>query len=153
MAESVVKIQVTTRGLPPIKLDGKVYFLQTGTYSVKYSEKLIEEAYAADTDMDRQMRNTDKHRWSFTILVPINTNLLDINGDLSPSDCGTRTDLHTSADKEPPSDLLDFYDISTNWDFSGAKTHQVYLTLGDEAPHNDDIGKWTIVVTLWGKDA
>jgi hypothetical protein len=144
-------IQTITVGLPPIKLDGKVYFVAEGTYTRTYSEKLITEEYTTQGEFDRQMLNTGKDRFKMTLLVVTDTsNVEQVDGVLA--DLGDIDDLHTSAAKEAPLDELDYYDISTDWDFSGTKTHTVFLKLGEEAPHNNDIGTWQVPIELWGEE-
>ena len=97
----------------------------------------------------------EKHRWVFTLMVPTSTDnvLLRGTGGLSLGDVGTVDDLHATADKVSPSDLIDFYDVTTGWDFSGDKTHQAYVKLGSESPNDNDIGLWQIPVELWGLDS
>lgn len=144
-------INTVTLAVPPIKLDGKVYFVMDGTYSRTWSEKQIAEEYTTQGAIDRQMLDTGKYRFKMTLLVVTSTsNVVQTDGTLA--NLGSLTNLHTSAAKAAPSDMLDYYDISTNWDFTGDKTHEVYLKLGEETPHNNDIGTWQVPIELWGED-
>lgn len=150
-APNQVIMQYETLGMPPIKLDGFIYFVAEGTYSRTYSEKIITEKYTSSGEIDRQILNTGKHRWKMTLIVPLDANQVDQQvRDLGT--VGDLDDLHTTADKMPAADLLDFWDISTNWDLSGIKTHVAYLKLSDEVPRKNDIGVWQIPIALWGYD-
>jgi hypothetical protein len=138
-------------GLPPIKLDGYVYFVVSGTYQFTHNEKIISEDYTSSGNMDRQTQNTRKHRWAMTLKVPRTSQNVELKQGTLES-IGNITTLRASSDKEPPDDFLALYDIITNWDFSGDNTHRVYLLKEAEQPNNDDIGILQVPIQLWGMD-
>jgi hypothetical protein len=143
--------------LPIIRLDGKDYFLLGGTYQRLHNEKIINERYAIDGEFDRQMKNTGKKRWKFTVLVPASISYLsyDILSDpsIAAFDFGDLATLHTSADKVYPYDGLYYYDIDRFENFTGTYSHYVYMKIDWETPNNNDPGQWQIPVELWGRDA
>jgi hypothetical protein len=143
--------------LPIVRIDGRDYFILSGTYQRLYNEKIISERYASDGDFDRQVLNTEKTRWKFTILTPFHTSYMSYSvewedgfTDFSFGDLGT---LHASADKVYPQDGLYFFDIDRFENFYGTYSHYVYLKLDWEAPQNNDPGVWQVPVELWGRDA
>jgi len=143
-----VTIQGEQRRIPVVQLDGKIYFILGGTYNFLHDEKRIQENYLASGEVDRQIQNTGKTRHKFNIIAPSTADLVDVQG--ASWDVGTRDDLHTSADKVPPYDWLEFYDISADQDFSGTYTHYVVMKIDWEVPYNNDPGIWQIPVELWG---
>lgn len=151
MMSAVIALLSDTVGLPPIKLDGYVYFVVSGTYQFTHNEKIISEEYTSAGDIDRQTQNTRKHRWAMTLKVPRTSQNVEVKEGTLES-IGNITTLRASSDKEPPSDFLDFYDITTNWDFSGDNTHRAYLLKETEQPNSDDIGILQVVIQLWGMD-
>ena len=150
-----IVVQKVTGALTPIKLDGKIYIVSAGSYSMMENEKIIAARHTANGAIDMQRVETSKHRWSMTLMVPTSTdNVTLIDASFSASDMGTLSDLQTTCDKLAPSDLLDFYDIDSEWDFSGAVPYNVYVDgLDFQSPNNNDIGLWQVPITLWGKDA
>lgn len=137
--------------LPAVKLDDKIYFIQRDTYSKVHNEAEITERYTPSGEIDRQKNQTNKHRWNFTLFVPTSYALLDVTGAAS-ADIGMLDDLHASAYKVAPSDLLEFWDITCYEDFTGSYTNLVYMSLEPEAPSGNDPSRWQVPVKLWGYD-
>ena len=149
---SIINIQSLTFKLPVIRLDGKDYFITGGTYQKLHNERIITEEYTAAGEISRSVVLTGKHRWQMTLHVPASYTQVGLPADMQSLQVGDRTYLHATLAKEPPSDLLEFYDVVCNGNFSGTYTHLVYLSADWEAPHNDDIGEWVIPISLWGYD-
>ncbi len=149
-----VLFQPYTMAIPPIKLDGKVYIVMTGTYQRLKNEKIITARYTDSGGIDLQKVNTEKHRWKMTLLVPTSTSNVTVSGAaFSSSDMGTVSDLQATFDKMSPDDLLAFYDIDREWVFAGEEPYSVYIDSMDKRPpNNDDIGTWQVPITLWGYD-
>ena len=141
--------------LPIVRLDGKDYFLLSGSYQRLHNEKIINERYTEDGSIDRQARATYKHRWQFTVVAPSSVSYITYqHPDPSKSfDFGTLGTIHATMDKLYPEDGLEYYDIDVLEDFSGTYTHYVYAAKEWEAPHGDDPGLWQVPITLWGSDA
>lgn len=151
MAVAVVALLSDTSGLPPIKLDGYVYFVVTGTHQFTHNEKIISEGYTSSGGIDRQTQNTRKHRWAMTLKVPRTSQNVELKQGVLEN-IGNIATLRASADKEAPDDFLDFYDITSNWDFSGDHDYRAYLVKETEQPNSDDIGVLQVVIQLWGMD-
>lgn len=142
-------------GIPPIKLDGKVYVVLQGTYQRLLNEKQITARYTSSGGIDLQKQNTGKHRWMMTLIVPVSTSYLVLtHSPISASDFGTLADLQASDDKVAPSSQLQLYDIENDWDFSGSYNYLVYIDKMENAqPYQNDIYKWQVPISLWGEDA
>ena len=86
-------------------------------------------------------------------MVPQASTQISVSAGVAPAGCtwGDIDDLHTSANKVAPSDLLVYYDITTNWNFA-TPTAYAYISIGEEAPHENDIGKWQVPIDIWGYD-
>lgn len=145
-----VMINHEERKYPAVKIDDHVYFIMAGTYQFLHSEKIINEQHTRSGDPDRQIIDTGTHRWRMTLLVPVALSQVSSTESWAAT-IGVKTDLHTSGDKLPPSDYLDYWDITANEAFGGTKTHQVYLKLDWEVPVANDRGVWQIPVELWGQ--
>jgi hypothetical protein len=146
-----VEISGQQNALPTVKLDGKKYFVMSDTYSRQYNEAIVTEKYTPSGGIDRQKVQTNKHRWEMTFLVPTSYAAVSVNGALD-ADVGLLTDLHASAYKVAPDDLLWFYDIELYESFV-APSHYVYLALDRETPMGNDPSRWQVPVRLWGYNA
>lgn len=150
-----ITLQSGSNALPPVKLDGKVYIPSQGTYQRMMNEKQVVERYTSNGGIDFQKQNTGKHRWQMTLVVPASTAHVVITESPFPaSDMGTLADLQATDDKVAPSSQLQFYDIDTDWDFSGSYQYLVYMTKMDNVqPNMNDINIWQVPISLWGYDA
>lgn len=150
-----ILIQRTDGPIAPIKLDGKVYSVVGGSHSFLENEKITTARHTANGGIDFQRIETGCHRLRMTLRVPVSTDYVTVeDADFTSSSMGTLSNLQTTADKLAPSDLLDFYDIDSEWDFSGGVPYNVYMdSINFCTPFNNDIGLWDIPITLWGKDA
>jgi len=150
-----VVIDGIQRRLPIVRIDGKDYFIMGGTYQVLPNEREVNEQYDTGGGIDVQVRQTDKWRWVFTLLVPYNSYCVETirDNDNGALDIGYAADLRASSYKTAPDDLLGFYDITAFEDFTGSYTHLVYLQTEWWSPDKDDPGKWQVPVKLWGYEA
>jgi hypothetical protein len=140
--------------LPPVKLDGYIYSVMEGSYQKTHNEQIVDEKYTPSGEMSRQRLTTNKHRWAMTFLVPINDSQIQVEGGGAPTTqpWGTLSTIHNTIGLPVTYDMVYYYDVTTNWDFSGAPTHYVYATGDQEVPHNNNISMWEVVISLWGKD-
>jgi len=143
-----ISINGIRQRLPIVRIDGKDYFLMGGTYSRLDNEKIITERYTPGGEADRQILVTGKSRWKFTIMAPFSASY--VTYDIGGFAFGDLASLHTSAEKVPPNDLLDYYDISALENFGGSRTQQVYMKIEWEVPDRDDPGIWQVPTELWG---
>lgn len=151
---SIVALTGDEKRLPIIRIDGRDYFITGGSYTKLHNEKaFLTEEYTAGGNISRSFVQTYSHRWNMTLRVPLVHTQVQIPSDMSWLLPGDRSYLHASNAKCPPSDLLEYYDVTCQENFSGSESHLVYINLGQEAPHNDDVTIWDIPVTLWGYDA
>ena len=146
-----VFISRTTFGLPPIKLDGYIYFVLSGTYSRVYNEKQIEDSLSASGAMVRQIRNTEKMRYYMSLLVPTYVSDVEFRDGIFEEDIGTISYLHYTLDRMPPIDLVEYYDIDKNWVYDGYKSADVLVSSPSETPWGDDINTWQVPIALWGE--
>lgn len=145
------------KSLPIVRIDGRDYFLLGGTYQRLHNEKIISERYAIDGGFDRQIMNTGKHRWKFTVLTISSIGTMTYMSSYDPSwmqfSFGDLDSLRASADKVYPSDGLEYYDVDCLENFTGTYSHYVYMKVDWESPHNNDVGIWQVPVELWGRDS
>ena len=151
----LVSIYGIQRRLPIVRLDGKDYFIMSGTYQRLHGEKLIDEKYGRGGGIVRQKTATYKHRWQMTLMVPLSVSYVSYQHP-DPGkvfDFGDLATLRASDDKLYPVDGLEYYDVDRLEDFTGSYQHYVYLTKDWETPNADDVGIWQVPITLWGRDA
>lgn len=150
-----IYINGVRKNLPLIRLDGKDYIILSGSYQRLRNEKLITDRYTKDGEIDRQKKNTGKHRWKMTLVIPASSSYLTLR-NLQPGesfDFGDMSTILASDDKVYPQDGLEFYDVSANGMFGGSYTHYVYMNMDWESPYGDDPGIFSVPLELWGRDA
>lgn len=140
--------------VPIVRLDGYDYFILGGTYQRLRHEKIINDRYSKDGEIDRQKKNTGKNRWRMTLVIPLSSsyvNLLSVDAGES-FNFGNMSTILASDDKEYPYDGLYFYDVTSNGIFSGTYTSYVHMMMDWESLWNNDPGIFQVPVELWGRD-